>query len=173
MKNLQEETVHTLKQLQDFLRLIPDTYYYRSISILQGNTIGKHIRHIIEFYQTLLENTSGLINYDLRERNLILENNKETALEKLAEIAGQVQQIDSDYRITVEGDYSECGSVCSRSSSSLSRELAYNLEHIVHHMAIMRIGIEFLDPSLVVSENFGVARSTWRHLQKQPQVQVS
>ena len=39
------------------------------------------------------------------------------------------------------------------------RELAYNLEHTIHHMALIRVGIAEVS-SLSVPENFGVAYST-------------
>jgi hypothetical protein len=43
------------------------------------------------------------------------------------------------------------------------RELTYNIEHAVHHMAIMKIGIREIAPRVTISSDFGVAASTLRY----------
>jgi hypothetical protein len=48
-------------------------------------------------------------------------------------------------------------------SSSIERELAFNLEHLVHHMAIIRIGLNIAVPKLDIPMNFGLANSTKRY----------
>ena len=53
-----------------------------------------------------------------------------------------------------------------RMNTNLQRELAYNLEHIVHHMALMRVGLKELLPSIIIPKNFGVADSTQRFRQQ-------
>jgi hypothetical protein len=40
----------------------------------------------------------------------------------------------------------------------------YNLEHTIHHMALIRIGISEVS-DIRLSENYGVASSTIKHLQ--------
>jgi hypothetical protein len=43
--------------------------------------------------------------------------------------------------------------------SNYQRELLYNLEHCIHHQAMIKVAI--IQSSLVaIDENFGVARST-------------
>jgi len=46
--------------------------------------------------------------------------------------------------------------------SNYYREIAYNLEHTIHHMALIRIGISEVS-SVLLSEDFGVASSTLKH----------
>jgi hypothetical protein len=43
------------------------------------------------------------------------------------------------------------------------RELAYNIEHAVHHMAIVKIGVREVAPYITLDKDFGVAASTIRH----------
>ena len=43
------------------------------------------------------------------------------------------------------------------------RELIYNIEHAVHHMAIMKIGIHEVAPYISLPADFGVAASTIRY----------
>jgi len=46
--------------------------------------------------------------------------------------------------------------------SNFDRELVYNLEHAIHHMALIRVGINELT-DVIVSEKFGVAPSTIKY----------
>jgi len=46
--------------------------------------------------------------------------------------------------------------------TSLDRELVYNIEHAIHHMAIIRIAIENEFDSVSIDKHFGVAYSTIR-----------
>jgi predicted RNase H-related nuclease YkuK (DUF458 family) len=48
--------------------------------------------------------------------------------------------------------------------SSLYRELAYNIEHATHHMAIMQIAVKHCYPFVQLETSFGVAFSTQVHL---------
>ncbi|CAN0490192.1 unnamed protein product [Phaeothamnion confervicola] len=43
------------------------------------------------------------------------------------------------------------------------RELVYNIEHAVHHMAIMKIGIREAAPYVKLTPDFGIAASTIRY----------
>ena len=47
--------------------------------------------------------------------------------------------------------------------SSLARELQYNLEHTIHHAALIKIGVLSLVPDAVLPDTFGVAPSTVRY----------
>ena len=166
MKHLQDETVHTLAQLRHFLTLVSDKDYKSEIPILHHNSIGKHIRHIIEFYDSLLLCSGDSLNYDLRNRSLLLENKRTAALDRMDELCKLINSLTNDRVVYIEGDYGESEASITLSPSSISRELAYNLEHSVHHMAIIRIGVESFIPSVELPEQFGIARSTWRNLQK-------
>ena len=44
--------------------------------------------------------------------------------------------------------------------STLERELVYNIEHAVHHMAMIKIGLRQIAPEILIDKNFGVAQST-------------
>jgi hypothetical protein len=51
-------------------------------------------------------------------------------------------------------------------SSTVGRELIYNIEHTIHHLAIVKIALKAILPSLELPEHFGVAPSTIRHRQE-------
>jgi hypothetical protein len=46
-----------------------------------------------------------------------------------------------------------------RIQSNYYRELLYNLEHCIHHQALIKVAVLQLE-NISVNENFGVARST-------------
>ena len=53
------------------------------------------------------------------------------------------------------------GGVQVRLASSYDRELHHHLDHMVHHMALIRVGLLALDP-ILLPESFGVAYATMR-----------
>ena len=55
-------------------------------------------------------------------------------------------------------------------ASNLDRELVYNIEHAIHHMALIKIGIKEVAPQLQLPEGFGVANSTIRHKKQQKKI---
>jgi hypothetical protein len=50
-------------------------------------------------------------------------------------------------------------------STNYFREIAYNLEHTIHHMALIRIGLREIG-DIPVDESYGVASSTTKYRQK-------
>ena len=48
-------------------------------------------------------------------------------------------------------------------ATTANRELVYNIEHAVHHMAIMKIGVREVAPYVKLSPDFGIAASTIRY----------
>ncbi|MBK7681685.1 MAG: hypothetical protein IPJ26_04015 [Bacteroidetes bacterium] len=59
-------------------------------------------------------------------------------------------------------DYSIDNIVNDTVNSTYKRELAYNIEHAIHHMAIIKIAIENAYSDIVLDKAFGVAPSTIR-----------
>jgi hypothetical protein len=50
--------------------------------------------------------------------------------------------------------------------TSFNRELVYLIEHTIHHLAIIKIGLNEAFPTIEIPENFGVAYSTIRFKEK-------
>lgn len=48
----------------------------------------------------------------------------------------------------------------------INRELAYCLEHSIHHQALIKVGLKEQNIENLIDENFGVAPATIRHKQK-------
>jgi hypothetical protein len=157
---------HTLTQLHQLLELLSDEEYSRPLDTLSGSSIGQHTRHIIEFLQTLSNGyPSGVVNYDRRQRNKVLESNCKLAQQELADMDEKFSK--DDKKILLVGSYSSNGGEESTVESTYYRELVYNLEHAIHHMAIIRIAIRNAT-TVEVPADFGVAAATIKYKRSLP-----
>ncbi len=164
--NIVEDSINVLNDLALFLKNIEDNDYKSYSDQLFNASLGQHCRHIIEFFQCLMEQQpSGKICYDLRKRNQLLENSTLACLNAIDEIIFSMQQNKENSELTllvsnnIDSDNQEYQII----SSSYYRELAFNIEHCIHHMAIIKIGMKIIGVEINLPENFGVAPSTLRH----------
>jgi uncharacterized damage-inducible protein DinB len=158
---------HSIKdsftQLTVALNSITDDEYVQPSQNLSDATIGQHTRHIIELYQCLLNGYGeAVVCYDHRKRDAAIETNKELAKHLLVDIAARSEQPNKDMQLrAVYGDASADELIV---HTNYYRELAYNLEHTIHHMALIKVGLKELNKA-EVNGAFGVASSTVRHRQ--------
>ena len=145
----------TLNELTSLLQQLSNEDYIKPCDELSNSSIGQHARHIIEMFQCL-ENqyVSGSVNYDKRQRNYQIETDTNYAIECTANILENLekenkvlvlQQMIDQEELLIESNY--------------FRELLYNLEHCIHHQALIKVGVLQLK-HLQIDSNFGVARST-------------
>ena len=162
---LKTEAIKQLISLKSILHQINLEDYKQSLNTLKGVSIGKHVRHVVEFYECLLLNSiNDVVNYDERKRNLLLEENLKYTIDYITEIIDVLQNIQSNKRLELVSVYdNESVSM----QSSLYRELTYNIEHTVHHLAIISIAIPIHFNYISLSENFGYADSTIQYLKTQ------
>jgi hypothetical protein len=129
---------------------------------LSGHTIGQHVRHIIELFQALEQDYgAGTVNYEKRKRDRAIEEDSILACRLLEQIGECLQRPDKSLLLQVS--YDEQAPSPLLIPTNYQRELAYNLEHTIHHMALIRIGIRELDSRLVLPESYGIAASTLKH----------
>jgi uncharacterized damage-inducible protein DinB len=153
--NVLTESKEALLQLVDTINQLTYDEFVEPLSLLSGSTIGQHTRHIIELYQQLLNGyANSVIDYDNRERNISIQNNIDTAVQAIAEIISTIEREDKPLRISTLYSNNEDGI-----DSNYYRELMYNIEHCIHHCAIIRIGLIELK-KIIEDDNFGVAKST-------------
>jgi len=152
-----------LGQLQQLLAALDDDAYTRPVTVLSQASIGQHMRHVIEFF-TALEHgyENGHVNYDLRKRDIRLESDRTFAFVSLQHIADGLDKTDKPLWLVT--DFNPGAGASHRVASNYARELVHNLEHVVHHMAILRIGVQAVT-DVDLPEDFGVALSTLRHRQ--------
>lgn len=155
-----------LHQLQSILNQISEFDYLKTLEVLENSSIGKHVRHILEFYECLFNaiDTNSNVCYDDRKRNLLLEENVRYASDYIIGLIDKLNQIDVNKRLLLKAKYEHSDIIM---ETSLFRELTYTIEHTVHHLAIIRIGVNSELKYIRVSDNFGYAESTINYLQTQ------
>ncbi len=152
---MEDKIKQTLAELALVLQELKPETYAQKCAILTNGSIGQHCRHIIEFFFCLFEGyEEGVISYDKRKRSLQLETDSRFAIQKIAEIIYLIEKPDKRLISSYLMDEHEV-----LVDTSYKRELAFNLEHCIHHQALIRIAIENLS-EISLNENFGVSAST-------------
>jgi len=162
------QAAHTiLDQLSDAIKQLTDDEFTAPSRTLSGSSIGQHLRHTIEFFVCLEQGLKdGLINYDKRGHDKLIETDRELALEAINRISLFVENQTTDKALILEGGYRGANETTSVDTSYF-REVMYNIEHSVHHMAIMKIGIKEVADRIALPTDFGVAASTIRFREEQ------
>lgn len=166
MKEYCKEDLRRLKKL--LLKLSEQQYYYQS-KLLTGATIGQHTRHILEFYLCLIKGVKDnkTVNYDSRERDLELENNLSFAVFTIDKICSNINLSQTTAPFHLQGNYDTGRENKISIPSSIERELAYCLEHSIHHQALIKIALIELQAENLIDETFGVAPATIRFRNEQ------
>ena len=160
--NLIIENNTLLNEVKVLIQNLTDEEYNEQLSLLSESTLGQHFRHLIEFYIEIKNGLKqGEVSYDKRKRDINIETNRAYAYQTIEEIQMFINSIKHDTPIDFVADYSTQKNKEEKISSSLFRELAYALEHSIHHLAIIKIGL--ISQGKEVSENLGVAPSTVRY----------
>ncbi len=148
INNSLNELIHLLNQLSK-------KEYVNPCAELSNASIGEHTRHIIEMFQCLENQYDlGVVNYDNRERNMLIQTDTDFAIQNILEIQNNLEKENKNIDLQQVIDGEEIGI-----QSNYFRELLYNLEHCIHHQALIKVAILKFE-NVKIDENFGVARST-------------
>jgi hypothetical protein len=148
-------------QLSSSLDQLSGQEYIQPCSNLSNNTIGQHVRHIIELFQCLEKGyDEGLVNYEKRKRDIAIETDKNLAASLLKEVYDQLDRPDKE--MILEACYDDLAAEAIKIPTNYYREVAYNLEHTIHHMALIRVGIREVS-TIELPADFGVASSTVKY----------
>lgn len=151
---------NTLQQIIDLFLQIDNLIYTQKNIKLSDATIGQHTRHIIELFECLIiQYDQNYVNYEDRKRNKLVENDINIAIEKLIWIQGNIEKPNKDIQMICSFNHTKHQIV-----SNYFRELIYNLEHCIHHQALIKVAL-IENPAILVAEDFGVAPSTIRYRQ--------
>jgi hypothetical protein len=158
--DIRTHATESLDQLASTISKLSQDQFQQRLQTLNQNSIGKQVRHVVEFFECLrIGNLHSAVNYDKRERNLILENSVKFTLLRIQDLQSEISGYE-DKSLTLISDY---GSGPMMTKTTLFRELVYNIEHCVHHLAIIKISIQAHFPSIELDENLGVAFSTQKY----------
>lgn len=144
-----------LQELSSMLALLSNKEYCNPCKDLSNATIGEHVRHIIELFQCLQNQyDDGNLNYDNRKRDYLLETNTKFAQECIAGILKNTQKPNKNLQLK-QVVYGEEILI----DTNYHRELLYNLEHCIHHQALIKVAVKQLT-TITLDHNFGVASAT-------------
>ena len=152
---------HVFVQLSGSIKQLSKEQYTQPSNILFNATIGQHVRHIIELFLELEKGYyNGTVNYENRKRDYRIETDKEFATELLQKIYSYIDR--PDKYLLLEAGYDEDSNDALIIQTNYYREVVYNLEHTVHHMALIRVGINEVS-NIKLPDGFGVASSTIKY----------
>jgi uncharacterized damage-inducible protein DinB len=165
-----DENQRTLDQLVALLQRVEPRAYQRVLGAQATQSLGKHVRHVLEHYQTLLDACPGsplpiALDYEQREREAVLENDPAEALAQVKTVQKNLASLTATPPTTPLTLRYPVDDSTANVPSSLGRELAFLTSHSIHHMALIGLLCETLDISL--PKTFGVHPSTLRYWEQQ------
>ncbi len=161
---IQQSVQVIFKQLEDSLVQLTNEQYCKKIDTLSGATIGQHVRHVVEMFVCLQDGyASGTVNYENRKRDITIESSNEVAINLMRHI--NTSLFDQNKELILEAGFDENSFELNRIPTNYFREIAYNLEHAIHHMALIKIGINEVS-EVSLPEGYGVASSTIKYRQQ-------
>ena len=148
-------SVNTIEQFKDILSLLSQEEYTKCCVALSNATIGQHTRHVIELYQCLINGYNvGQVNYDNRKRDTKIQEDIAFAIQQLDTIKNALEKPNKEIHVSYELGENEVFL-----DSNYYREVMYNLEHAIHHHALIKVGLIIMT-KIELPESFGVAPST-------------
>jgi hypothetical protein len=167
--NLIADNTEALRQGVRLIERLNDLLYTQANAALSLSGVGSHFRHCVDFYHGFLTGLeTGRINYDYRERDELIEQNRLFAAAKLKLIIESLDRLSGvndpkEIEVKLEGSSNDEG-VSDWSRSSLLRELQFLLSHTVHHYSLIALAlrVQGFEPGV----GFGVAPSTLNHWRK-------
>lgn len=155
--------IDLLEQLSLVVGGLSKEDFKREVPILSDSSIGQHLRHTLEFFICLMgAQERRVLNYDQRNHDRLIQEDKYVALRVIDQIKTFLDQETANFSISMFANYQLGQGSDVLIETNFQRELAYNIEHAIHHMALIKIGVRELAEDLILPAHFGVASSTVR-----------
>lgn len=151
-------TLKTLQKLESLLSLLDNKQLCNNSVAPYYSSIGSHIRHILDFYDCILNIENNSVNLTNRKRDETVENFTDSAINYLESIKERIKSFpfDLEKEIIVIDDLGMGKIEIKYTFASL---LAQANSHTIHHYAIINyilngLNLEFKD------EQFGLNPTT-------------
>ena len=163
--NCIQGTKSIFHQISNLLKNVDEPAYVQPLVLFDGATLGQHFRHIFDFYHCLIRGVEkGIIDYSDRERDPAIEQDPHQALRAFEGIGPMLDGMKESILVQVRADFSDWGNAPRPIlSSSIGRELMFAHDHALHHLAIIRIGLQTAFPHLGFPKNLGLSPATVKH----------
>ncbi len=162
---LARENIAILSQAEALIDDLSDAIYTNNDILPYHSGVGKHIRHVVDFYKAFLKPPEDLTDYDDRDRSVAVETDRCRAIEAIGRVITALEAI-KNADLAVESKNDDGGQrseAFAYSRSSIGRELQFLASHTVHHFAM--IAFILVQQGYTPHPDFGVAASTLIHWQ--------
>lgn len=150
-----------LQSLGDLLLVLNDEQYNQKIDHLGNASIGGHTRHIIELVKCTLNGYEiDQVDYFNRSRDFELETNRLFAHVTLDQLESAIRM--PDKLLTLLTEKLDEAATTTSVTTTYYREILYNAEHAIHHLALIKVALLEMNLDLV-EKYFGVAYSTIKY----------
>ena len=153
-------SIHTLKKSEQILTTLNNDQLSDQTVSPYYSCVGSHIRHILDFYDCILEGlNSKEINLINRKRDELMHCDCEYALQNITRVINKLGALDegrfqSNYMVT-----DDLGLGIAKIEYSLGAVLAQANSHAIHHYAIINYILDRLNIS-ISDESFGYNPTT-------------
>ena len=167
MEAIIADNLHCIEQAIGLLGGLDERLYTFASSQTLGASIGGHIRHNIDHYESFLNRRApDRIDYERRKRDPVVESDSTRAAAKFRSIQISLQNIETAHldrpiEVKIETPGDAPGSQWAPTTER--RELQFLLSHSVHDYALIAMICRLHHTA--IPENFGVAPSTLKHRQ--------
>lgn len=154
-----------LDQAGELIEKISSSAWTKPNATFRNSTIGQHMRHTLDHYESLLSHTKYcVVDYDTRNRDQNIESSPSFTKARCHELLDRLKRLGetfpADQPFHVKTSCSVESEITTR-SSSFGRELQFLVSHTIHHYAIIGAICHGLDIEL--PPTFGIAPSTLKH----------
>jgi uncharacterized damage-inducible protein DinB len=151
-----------LQSLREVIERLQADGYCAAPSSVSGS-IGAHVRHCLDHVEALVAAIDvGEMTYDTRLRGTLVETDPLIAMIEIDRLCVELDEISERtlaQPVTLRS-LMQRGRFPARLSSTLGREVAFVIQHTVHHCALLAILLEQI--GIAVPAGFGYAPSTPR-----------
>ena len=160
-----------LKQARQLIDGLSDDLYRNNDLPPFMSGVGKHIRHVLDFYAALIHRRDDRINYDARGRDTTVETDRAAAVLRIDETCRALADLEAfDTPVWTKNDETvNIPADKGYKPSTLGRELQFLVNHTVHHFAMVALLLHAQGHE--TTKGFGVAISTlayWHESGKGP-----
>jgi uncharacterized damage-inducible protein DinB len=154
-----------IRQGITLLQQLGQERYGSRVPLCYNASVGGHLRHIIEHYQSFLRGLiDGEIDYEKRARDPLVENDPAYATDILESIS---EQLDEGSGLLTNNGLTLCAETTPgiATATSVLRELEFLLSHTIHHYALVAVlaRLQGHEPEA----SFGIAPSTLKFQRSQ------
>ncbi len=160
------ESVQPVKTVCEVLLKMPNDsgqHYFNTLNI------GRHFRHVYDHFYAVFDGVkSGVVDYNYRRRDALVERDIALSIEAADAIVNQCwelgeQSLPSHIDVVSEVDCHQEKNYAF--SSNIERELLYLINHSVHHLAYVKLLLK--GENIELPESIGLAPSTASYIRNE------